>query len=807
MTATPDRTTNHNDYRGELEDGVEFRTVEFVPANGTAVDPLVEEATWFALEAVSANPGAMSEAAAHRTSLGFDCLVEASWQPGRAAVVSEVDWDPNRADRALAVRLAVGILGPRGTTLREAAGLVARADEATASPGVFTTTWVDPSILVTGLDESGRPPRRLGSHAVHLSQAMRSLGDESEVIEIVSRFNPTMSPWSAVVRQLARASTAVRIRATVLASMLSPADRLEIEDGLWRVRCLRERSAGRPEILLDADRAQATLIDLRASLSSPALVGEIAICSHVALPDSLLRSISAAFTSQTDVLRVEGRVEVASNRLVLGGFELRRDPPGWATAQANGVPLRGGLQARELRDLITLAESPIGWPFPAREGLPSLPRDGGVERPVPTALAPDHAVEATVIGATPRGRSIALPLHLRTRHLVATGVWGSGKSTLLCALALDDLRAGRPFLFIDPHGTAADRLADYADYLCVDAVLVDTSDGSTDRLQVLPRLTKSRRSRDEIDTAIRRLADAVATSLLDLEWAGPRWYAGFEPLLELVVVHRGELIDGVVWLNDPQQLRERMKHPDLSELSRSRLLALLSDQNDVRGWITSKLHPLISGDARRIIAPAGRGVELAEELSRERPVIVNLAGLSGAEANLVGHLALSAVIDAALARRATERSLVTCYVDEVHRFPARGLSRVVAEGRKFGVGLAVATQSLGQLSAGLADLATAAGTHAVFRATPDTANRLAPILGVEPQALLAQPDLQATLAVQGQQATTVIVPPYETCPVSRAVKPPKALLGRRDPRPQRKATTPAVTQALSLLLDTSSDIS
>ena len=772
-----------NDHREGSERAVELHTVEFVPVNGSAVDPLVEEASWFALEVVSADPAAMSEVAAQRTSLGFGCLVEAAWQPGRAALVTEVDWDPD-VERPLTVRLAVGILGPRGTTAQEVAGLVARAEETTTGTGVYATASLRPSTVVTGVDEFGRPPRRLGSHAVHLTQAMRSLGDESDVIEIVSRFNSTFSPWSAVVAQLGRASTAVRVRGTVLASTLSPSDSLEIEDALRRVQGLRERSAGRPEIVFDADRAEATLLDLRARLASPALVSEIAICSHVALPESFLRSLAAAFTSQTDVLRQLGQVGASSNGLVLGGFELRRDPPGWAVAQAHGVPLRGGRGARELRDLITLGESPIGWPFPSREGLPSVPHVESVDRGVPAGLMPDAGVEATVIGTTSQGQSVVLPVHLRTRHLVATGVWGSGKSTLLCALALDDLRAGRPFVFIDPHGTAADRLADHADFLGVDAVVVDPTDGRTARLQVVPRLAASGRNRDEVDSAVRRLADAIATSFLDLEWAAPGWYAAFEALLELVVVHRGELIDGAVWVNDPHQLRERLKHPELSELSRSSLLSFLDDRNDVRGWVTSKLHPLVSGEARRIVAPVGGGVEPGAALSSGRPVIVNLAGLSGAETNLVGHLSLSAVIDAALARGATERSLVTCYVDEVHRFPARGLARVVAEGRKFGIGLAVATQSLGQLSANLADLATAAGTHAVFRATPDTANRLGAVLGVEPQDLLVQPDLEMTLVVLGQQPTNVIVPPYETCSVSRVVKPPRRLSQRRSAPPE-----------------------
>ncbi len=58
------------------------------------------------------------------------------------------------------------------------------------------------------------------------------------------------------------------------------------------------------------------------------------------------------------------------------------------------------------------------------------------------------------------GRSVLVPESLFDRHVVLLGRTGSGKSTELVALAADDLRSGRGFTFIDPHGDAVARLLD-----------------------------------------------------------------------------------------------------------------------------------------------------------------------------------------------------------------------------------------------------------------------------------------------------------------------------------------------------------
>lgn len=776
-------------------------TRSVTPAPGSAIDPRVDEVTWQAVEMKAFDPGRVTQGSMQSANMGFDCLTETIHLPGRAVAISELRWTPDESEGGqVTARMAVGVFGPKGSTAHEALGVTPRFASAVGGGGLFHAEPCDPAVVVPG-DVAVWP--ETDRFSAHLVQSRWAVGDDDDLVEIVSRFNPTMEPWAGLVDQITQLEQPLRVRATVLATELSPADRLEIDRDLDRLRSIRSRNNGRLEVEFDVDRAEATLLDVRASFASPVLVCEIAISSPEPLSETLLRSLAASFTSETDVLRQQGRIVVASNRLVLGGFEIQRDPKGWQDAQRVGVPLRGGLRPRQLRDLVTLTESPIGWPIPAGRSIPSIAAQLPVIRTVPAALsaaaAPDSPLsDRTAIGRSLSGTDIVLPVNIRTRHVVATGSWGAGKSTHLYTLALDDLRRGRSLVMVDPHGTSASKLIPWAQHLGLDPVIIDPRDGSTERLQVLPPFGSSAPRRAAAEASIGRFSEATASYQPDRSWTGPRWYTTFGSAMELVWVHGGEVADAVVWLNDVEQLRRRLQHDDLSPMSRANLRSVATGGDnavDLCNWVTAKLHPLTSSEVRRILAPVGKGTDLGTALAAGRPVIVNLASLSTSEAAMVSHLVTSTVLDWAFGRPHGDRSLVTLYLDELQRAPERGIGRILAEGRKFGIALVAATQSLGQLSAELADLAMAAGTQVTFRATPDTAARMAPILDVTARELMALPDLHAVVKVQGHPSASVIVPAYEECPVDRVVTPPKAPR-RRKPRDTPKplavvASTPA----------------
>jgi len=750
-------------------------TCEFHPRSGSAVDPLVGEVTWAAWEMTAADPARVDDTVLRAVTASFDRIVETGWRPGRSVAISEVDWDP--AGPKLGVRLALGCLGEAGCSAPDSAAWAVLVEEL-LERGPFEGRRVDPSLVLGG---AAAGP---SGHVALVRQRVWTAGDSHQLVEVVSRFHPTVEPWSAVTRICARSAQAVKVRVSVLATELSPSDRISLEEALVGVAEIRDRNASRADVVFDAGRAEATLLDLRASFASPLLVGELAVSSPSPLPEVFLRSIAAAFTSEADVLRHQGHVVVAANRIVLGGFDIERDPPGWAEAARLGVPLRGGLVGRDLRDVITLTESPIGWPVPTGGPLPGIgSRIASRRSPARTPVA---VSASTRLGIDPAGSPIRHPLDRRTRHIAVVGAWGAGKSTAMFNVCLDDLRAGRRFVWVDPHGTTAELLAGWADHLGVETVIVDAADAAGKRIRILDRLDGSLESLERAESQARRLGDAIASSLPSPEWTGPRFFTGWQALCLLAAAHGAELIDVVTWAADPATLKARLDVDHLPALARSTLsgLASTSDGRDVLGWVTSKAHPLVSAAARRLFAAAGGGVELSTAIRSGVPVIANLASLTRGEVSFAGHLLLDTALAATMETPEPDRVL-TCYVDEAGRFPAKSLAAAVAEGRKFGLSVCVAVQALSQLPAELTDLVAAADTHILLRSTPDTAARMSPLVGVDPGELVGLPDLHALYCCRGEQPVALRLDRIQTPPAVYLKQPPRRLEPPISARPTR----------------------
>lgn len=755
------------------------RTIPFQPPAGSALDPLVEEITWAAWRLASADPTQITDATLPICTGGFDRLVERAWQPGRTVIITELQTSPNQTTHEIEVeaRLAVAAMGPADTTAAEVEGLRVEVESCLGTSSLaraLTTEPIDPARVVPSL---GGDLRLIGDVAL-IRQHLANVDAGQRSVEVLSRFHPLLDPWTPLLQRLVRFPEPILVRATLLATERSPMDRLELDDS---VRALHAAQAieSCPEDRATRDRALATLVDLKASFASSLFVSEVAVASENRLPEALLRVIASCFTSGFDVHRGGGQTFVASNAHLLGGYEIDRSSPRAAEALAHGLPLYGGLAPRGLRDLVTLAESPIGWPIPIPpEPLPGIPAKPTITTgDVPEVLSSDCSRTTTLLTAAGHEPPVALPVDLRTRHTLVTGTWGSGKSTLLGRLALDDLRNGRGFVYIDPHGTSADWLLGHAEHHEVQVVTIDADDADSDRIEPVARLRPEGTNRADVEQTIAQFAGAIASSLPDPLWCGPRWEAVIRAALEVQSVHGCDLQELVTWINDGRALRKRLDHPKVSRLAQATLANLChsgpgSDAADVRGWASSKLHVLVSGPARRILAAPGKGYSVASAVESGTPIIANLSGLASSEAALVGHLLLTSVRDAAIARGAGAPALYSCYVDEVHRFPAHGLSRIIVEGRKFGVGLVCAAQSLSQLHDDLADLALGAGTHVAFRCTPDSARALADLIGQSPHDLVALRDLQAVVAVQGQGSTSVDVAPIEPSPREHTKTPP-----------------------------------
>jgi hypothetical protein len=132
---------------------------------------------------------------------------------------------------------------------------------------------------------------------------------------------------------------------------------------------------------------------------------------------------------------------------------------------------------------------------------------------------------------------------------------------------------------------------------------------------------------------------------------------------------------------------------------------------------------------RHIVGQAHSTFSLREAMDQGYWVIVNLEkGRLGEQAPTLGGLILTVLKNALFAR--TSRSLFTLYCDEIQNLVAQGASieTLLAEARKFGVGVVSANQFLDQYPAEVRAAILSVGTYAFFQVASQDAGQIAQAL-------------------------------------------------------------------------------
>jgi hypothetical protein len=306
------------------------------------------------------------------------------------------------------------------------------------------------------------------------------------------------------------------------------------------------------------------------------------------------------------------------------------------------------------------------------------------------------------------GRPVLVPESLFARHLFVLGRTGAGKSTELVALAADDLRAGRGFSFIDPHGDAVARLLDAVPEEQAHRVhLLELAekdhprafnpielDGADPEL-VAAQFVDTMRDLyfSTLGTAHRQvqyLRNALMTLLTMRPASGRPWT--LESLYSLFVdpAFRDDFTRG---LKDPV-LVAFWKH---------------QWQQSARGGdpsadaVLSKLGAFLGYPSiRAIVSTPVSTIRPRQIMDSGDVLLVDLSGVGRDHMRLFGSLVIARYNVAALGRQrvpAAERTPHTLYVDEVQNFDTTSLRSTPAEGRKFGLQINMATQymkALGQ---------------------------------------------------------------------------------------------------------------
>jgi energy-coupling factor transporter ATP-binding protein EcfA2 len=328
-------------------------------------------------------------------------------------------------------------------------------------------------------------------------------------------------------------------------------------------------------------------------------------------------------------------------------------------------------------------------------------RDRPLAAPPPVRSAGSEGEFGLVI-AESRGRPLAIPVRTLSKHLAVLGATGSGKSTLLLNLALGAIEADIGTTVIDPHGDLV------SDILCR---IPPSAAGRVHVLRLADRdhprgfnFLERRQPRED-----QLVASEFVYMLEDLwpRFCGPKMQHYLRNgLLTLLADERPQtILELVRILTDDgfrQQFVKRLRDPMLRSFWATQWPGGAERDRDASiKAVLNKLGAFVTYDSIRAVIGQGTStIRPRDIMDRGEVLLVDLSGVGGDNATLFGAMLVSRYYVDAIGRQGMDPSARRQHllvIDEAQRFGTRAVENTSVEGRKFGLALALASQSLGGL--------------------------------------------------------------------------------------------------------------
>jgi hypothetical protein len=329
-----------------------------------------------------------------------------------------------------------------------------------------------------------------------------------------------------------------------------------------------------------------------------------------------------------------------------------------------------------------------------------------------------------------RGRNVPFGIKAkdRQRHMYVIGKTGMGKSTLLENMAIQDIQNGEGMGFIDPHGSAAEKLLDYVPEHRVDDVIYFAPFDMENPI--------SFNVMEDVGPDKRHLVVSGLMSTFKKIWVDA-WSARMEYILTNALLALIEYPDttllSVNRLFSDKAYRERVvdyiQDPAVKAFwteefanytDRFAAEALPAIQNKI-GQFTG--NPLI----RNIIGQPHSSFDIRRIIDERKILIMNLSkGLVGeTNANLLGSMLTTRIYLAAMSRADLSAETMKqmpnfyFYVDEFQSFANSTFSNILSEARKYHLNLIIAHQYIAQMEEEVRDAVFGnVGTTVSFRVGP-----------------------------------------------------------------------------------------
>ncbi|HJT42106.1 MAG TPA: type IV secretion system DNA-binding domain-containing protein [Rhizomicrobium sp.] len=320
----------------------------------------------------------------------------------------------------------------------------------------------------------------------------------------------------------------------------------------------------------------------------------------------------------------------------------------------------------------------------------------------------------------------------RLSHIYIIGKTGVGKSTLIETLARQDLKAGRGFALIDPHGDLVERVAEQASMEEQKQIAYLNAPDGAQPFGYNP-LRKVRQ--DKIPLAVSGLLETFKKHWADA-WGVRMEHVLRSTLYALLEQDEATLPDilrlyadetyrkGVVRGIKNETVRRFWRHEFEHYHFRQKADAVAPIQNKLGGLLSD---PTLY----RILVEPKVPLSFRTIMDEGKVLLVNLAkGRLGEDSStLLGALIVSTLGLAAFSRAETSierRRPFFIYIDEFQSFTTLMLANMMSELRKYGVGLTLAHQYMHQLEPDIRSAVVGnAGTLISFRVGAEDAPYLA----------------------------------------------------------------------------------
>ena len=316
----------------------------------------------------------------------------------------------------------------------------------------------------------------------------------------------------------------------------------------------------------------------------------------------------------------------------------------------------------------------------------------------------------------------------RQRHMYVIGKTGMGKSTLLENMAAQDIQNGEGMAFIDPHGSAAEKLLEYIpEHRVNDVVYFAPFDLDN---------PVSFNVMEDVGPDKRHLVVSGLMSTFKKIWVDA-WSARMEYILTNALLALIEYPDttllSVNRLFSDKHFRNRVvdyvKDPAVKAFwteefaaytDRFAAEALPAIQNKI-GQFTG--NPLI----RNIIGQPHSSFDIRKIMDEKKILIINLSkGLVGdTNANLLGSMLTTRIYLAAMSRADLPPTVMKTmpnfyfYVDEFQSFANATFANILSEARKYHLNLIIAHQYIEQMEEDVRNAVFGnVGTTVAFRVGP-----------------------------------------------------------------------------------------